>query len=452
MGFECVECGYNSAKWMGRCPQCNEWDTIKEISRFETEEVRDADILQSGAEKLSDIKPKLLDRLKSGIDSIDRLLGGGVVDGEVALLGGPPGIGKSTLFLQLADKFAQGNRKVLYISAEESPSQVRIHADRLGIKGDSITVIGSGNLSEAEKVITGSMPDIIFTDSIQAVADPASGGAPGSLRQVKKCGQKLTALAKNKNITVFISGQITKQGDIAGPKVLEHMVDAVLYMDAIEGDLRIVNAAKNRFGSCGDFALFSLTDKGLAETDSLSPSSIQGGDEIIGQVSGCARVGSRLIPLDLQALVTASYFEYPLRRTSGFSRERLLMLTAIAAKYLGLKLATSDVYLNVSGGNSIKERGSDLGVIAAVYSSHNNIGISSRMMFLGELGLSGEVRPLRDVGERIRFAGRNGFDSVILSGYGTKVSEPNIKLKYIKSVRELGTVLGTVLKLSPERK
>lgn len=437
MAFECVECGYSDSKWLGRCPRCNEWDTFVETGKFEEKPAKCKDILDTKAQNLSDVETSRRDRVKTGFEGFDRLLGGGIVEGEVILFGGPPGVGKSTMFLHLADKLGKAGYKVLFVSGEVNPRQLKIHADRLKVNGKNITVIGSGDLVEVEKIIEEIKPDMLFIDSIQAVVDSEYAGSPGSLKQVKKSGQKLTAIAKNTGLMVFISGQITKQGDIAGPKVLEHIVDAVIYMDYLDGDNRVVSAAKNRFGSCGDFVIYSLTPDGLCEIESLDAESIKEHRYITGQVSSCVRVGTRLMVVELQVLAVNSYFEYPLRRTSGFSRERLLMLTAIVEKHLGLKLGLLDIYLNISGGNKVTERVSDLGVAAAIYSSLRNIPVSSKSMFLGEVGLNGEVRPQQDVSERIKFAVRNNFEKVVLSGYGRKINETGIGLEHIKNISEL---------------
>lgn len=442
MAFECIECGYAASKWMGRCSRCDQWNTIVEVNGHdENKSGGSVRVLRATAEKLTEVKTSGLKRITSGMAGIDRILGGGVVEGEVVLLGGPPGVGKSTLFLQLADRFAGKGKKVLFVSGEESLSQIKLTADRLKIEGKNITVIATGDLVEVDKVVERIMPDIIFVDSIQAMVDTEHPGGPGTLKQVKESGQKLTAMAKNTGAVILISGQITKQGSIAGPKVLEHMVDAVLYIDSGEGNMRIIGSSKNRFGPCGDFVLYSLTEAGLLEADGYGAIQFKEEDEVIGQISSCIRVGARLIHVELQSLVSASYFEYPLRRTSGYSRQRLLMLTAIAEKHLGLNLGSKDIYMNVSGGNRVTERASDLGVIGAVYSSFKNIPVAADTMFLGEVGLSGEVRPLPDISQRIRYAVTNNFKTVVLSGFGKVSANPPVKLRYIKSVKELREIL-----------
>ncbi len=443
MAFVCIECGHSESKWLGRCPRCDEWDTFQEESVTESPGVIAKEVLRGKAEKLSEIDCSLYERIISGWSGFDRLIGNGVVKGEVILFGGPPGVGKSTIFLQLAERYSQNGKKVLFVSGEENPGQLKIHADRLNVRGVNITVLGSGDLAEVYKAMEELNPDMVFVDSIQAVADPDYSGMPGSLMQVKKSGLKLTTIAKNTGATVFISGQITKQGDIAGPKVLEHMVDAVVYMDYLETSSRIISITKNRFGSCGDFILYSLNDDGLEELDDINRSKIMSGNrKVPGQITSCTRVGSRLVVVELQTLVTGSYFEYPLRRTSGFSRERLLMINAIVEKHLGLKLGSLDVYLNVSGGNKVTERVSDLGVAGSIYSSMNNIPVSNKVMFLGEMGLNGEIRPQQDVMERIKFAKRNNFEKVVLSGYGKKIEEKEIKLEYIKNINELKGIIA----------
>jgi len=441
MPFECIECGYVSAKWLGRCPSCREWDTFENTEKYgkKGKALSQKGLIRSEPKKLTEIKSTETGRQKCGISGLDRLLGGGVVRGEVILVGGAPGIGKSTLFLQIASNISAAGKNVLYISGEESPAQIKIHAERLRVEGGNITVVSSGDLMEAETAVNEISPDAIFIDSIQAVADPESSGSPGTLNQVKRCGQILTSWAKSSMAPVFISGQITKQGNIAGPKVLEHMVDAVLYMDGIEAGQRIVSAAKNRFGSCGDFVLFNLTDSGLEEALDIVSKTEE--NTVIGQSGSCLRTGARFVPFELQSLVSNSYFEFPLRRTSGYSRERLLMLTAICVKHLGLKLGNMDVYLNVSGPNRVNERASDLAVVAAVLSSCRNTGISNKTVFFGEVGLNGEVRPLKDLKLRLDFAARNNFKEAVIPAKEKEISVKGLKLQRINHVKELEKVL-----------
>ncbi|MFW6134502.1 MAG: ATPase domain-containing protein [Elusimicrobiota bacterium] len=444
MSFECIECGYSSAKWLGRCPQCMEWDTFEEIAVEKSSKRETTGMIKTSVKKLNDIKTDIKSRLKSGLVGFDRIIGEGVVKGQVVLIGGPPGVGKSTLFLQLTDKFGGQGKKVMYISGEENPGQIKITADRIGVKGDDVVVIGTSDISEIRKVTRQYEPDILFVDSIQAVVDSNQSGSPGSVSQVKKCGHELTAVAKNTGSVIFMSGQITKQGRIAGPKVLEHIVDTVIYMDILEGNIRIMSAVKNRFGSCGDFVMLSLNSKGLKEmTDSINVIG-ERNKKIVGQASSCIRTGSRLIDVNLQSLIVDSYFEYPLRRTSGFSRKRLLMLTAMASRHLGLKLGNSDVYLNVSGGTRVNERTTDLGVIGAVYSSFKNTGISTDWMFLGEVGLSGEVHPVKDIDTRVNYGSKKGFKKIILSGYGQGFSgcDSDIEKVYIRNIRQLKQIIN----------
>ena len=291
--------------------------------------------------------------------------------------------------------------------------------------------------SETAKV----KPEIIFVDSIQAVADPSGGGAPGTVRQVKKSGQAMTALAKNTGAAVFLSGQITKQGDIAGPKLLEHMVDAVVYMEPSEGKERILSAVKNRFGSCGDFLLMSLEERGLEEVETPEKAVGERREEAPGRAFCSMRAGRRLSLAEIQALISPGCFEYPLRRTSGYPRERFLMLAAIAGKYLSLKVGAADIYLNVSGVRSMSERSGDLAAIAALYSAGRGLAMPGNILFEGEVGLNGEVRPLSDIGERYKFALRNGFNRFVISSRNQRVKEEKTTgCIYIKDIRQLREV------------
>jgi DNA repair protein RadA/Sms len=440
MPYECTECGYSNSKWLGRCSQCNEWDSFVEVPDSNDAALQRHSYMDAGVEELSSLQSARLARLTSGYPGLDRLLGGGIVPGEVILLGGPPGVGKSTLFLQLADRLSSAGNSVLFVSGEVNPSQLKLHAERLGVAGQGITVMGSGNIEQINSVIEKESPGIVFVDSIQSVADPAHSSAPGTIKQVKLSGQKLTAAAKNHEIVVVISAQVTKHGDIAGPKLVEHMVDAVMHMDYVQSDARIVSISKNRFGSCGDFIIYSLDQKGLHEVDSAQENILGAEKAHTGQVSGCVKSGERFVAAEIQALTSQSYFEYPLRRTSGFPRERLLMLSAIAAKHLQLKLSSCDLYLNVSGGNKITERENDLGVVASIYSSMESKTVSNRILFVGEVGLNGEVRPHRDTGLRLKFAARCGFTGAVISSYGSPPECEGLKIKCIGSISQLKDV------------
>jgi len=443
VSFECAECGRVSMKWLGKCPSCGEWDTYTESGEFGQEPSSSEGLLDAGAETLSRVKVSSRERIKTGIPGLDRLLGGGVVPGEVILLGGPPGVGKSTLFLQIAGKMASSGKKVLYVSGEESPSQIKIHADRLKINGENITVLGSGNL-ENLRILAGKLsPEAVFVDSVQAVADPSGGGAPGTVKQVKLSGQKITALAKNSSSVFFLSGQITKQGDMAGPKLLEHMVDAVLYIEPGDGNERVVSAVKNRFGSCGDFLLLSLGSRGLTEAENPGADAGMRNRVIPGRAYCCVKSGKRVVTAEIQALLSPSYFEYPLRRTSGFSRERLLMLSAVAEKYLGAKASGMDIYMNVSGVTRLQERSADLAAVTALYSGISGIAVPGNMVFMGELGLGGEVRRLRDAAERYAFASRNGFKSVVIPGSSGKIKRQQAEIIFIDQLSRIKEIIAS---------
>lgn len=446
MSFECAECGYETMKWLGKCPACSEWNTFVELSEEEVDEnAPRADIINLSARTLSEVDIAETARFSTGFSGLDRILGGGAVPGAILLLGGAPGVGKSTLFLQLAGKISGTGKSVLYVSGEESSSQIKIHANRLNIKGDNIKVLSSGSILNIRKEAEAKQPDVIFIDSVQAVADPSGSGAPGTVKQVKMSGQALTVLAKNTGATVFLSGQITKQGDIAGPKLLEHMVDAVLYMEALEGKERVISAEKNRFGSCGDFLLLSMEEKGLLEVETPENTLLERGDSITGRAFTSFRGGRRLTTAEIQVLISEGCFEYPLRRTSGYSRERLLMLAAIAGKYLSLRMGALDIYMNVSGVRKMTERSGDLAAIAALYSASRDIPLPGDILFEGEVGLSGDVRPLQDASERYKFALRNGFSRIILSERNTRIREnSSTKCIYIGKLKELADFLRSL--------
>ncbi|MGM0441040.1 MAG: ATPase domain-containing protein [Elusimicrobiota bacterium] len=439
--FECVECGYQATKWLGQCPRCDAWESIVETKKFTKKEAKKgkSSTLDAGISKLKDISPQTKNRLPTDSAGFDRMLGGGLVEKEVVLLGGPPGVGKSTLFLQLADKIASSEYRVLFVSGEESPEQVKVHSRRLKIKGDNITVAGTGDLEQVEKIVDELKPDVLFIDSIQALKDPGQSSAAGSVKQVKLCGNRLTSLAKNKGVRILMSGQITKQGNIAGPKLLEHMVDAVMYMDSMEGSRRIITGAKNRFGSCGDFVIYSLGKEGLKETGTKIADDLK--ENITGQAKTCVLKGPRVVTCEIQALVTDSYFEYPLRRTSGYFRKRLLMLTAIFQKNIKNKLGGMDIYVNVSGGTTVRERTADLAVLAALYSSLADRPVAGDTIFIGETDLSGRVRPVNDIKPVLEYAKRNNFSRVVLSGKNRKVSDSNLKLVFLDTVDNISDVV-----------
>ncbi len=437
--FECAECGYVSVKWMGRCPSCRQWDCLVEASSYDISEEGGESYISSPAIKLSEVSAESGSRISSGLKGFDRLFGGGFVRGETLLLGGPPGVGKSTLFLQLAGALSKKGKKILYISGEENPAQIKLHSERLSVKGENIRLLANSDLGAAEKEIRKKSPDVIFTDSIQAVALPSETGSPGTIKQVKKSTARLVSIAKNSGALLFISGQITKQGSIAGPKLLEHMVDAVAYIDAIDSELRILNIVKNRFGPCGDFLLYRMGSEGLGEEEDLSAA--RSGPSPAGEVITCIKSGSRYQTARIQALVSESYFEYPLRRTSGFSRQRLLMLSAIASRHMKLKLAASDIYLNVGGGINISARSADLAVLAALYSNIKGIPPPEKSIFIGETGLAGEVCGVSDMERRLNFAERNGFKIAVVPRKEGMQRQGGLKVISLKDVGGIKNII-----------
>lgn len=414
--FFCTECGYRSPKWLGRCPDCQSWDTL-------SEEVAPAGPKASPALKkapqllrLDNLPPDNEDRLLTGLDELDRVLGGGVVPGSVALLAGEPGIGKSTLLLQAAAGLGRQGRNLLYISGEESPAQLRLRADRLGLDLSKLQVAAETSVEAILTLAAEHRWDILAVDSIQAVSVADLPSGPGSLAQIRESAARFINLAKTENLPVWLVGHVTKEGAIAGPKVLEHMVDTVLYFEGERSyNLRILRAFKNRFGSVNEIGVFEMKDQGLAEV--ANPSALflaERPSEAAGSVVAPTIEGTRPILVELQALVSASGLAMPRRQALGIDPARLSLLTAVLEKKVGLRLFDRDVFVNVAGGIKVVEPAVDLGMVAAIASSYNDRPVDREAVFLGEVGLAGEVRGVSRLGIRLKEAAKLGFTKVLL--------------------------------------
>jgi len=410
--FTCQECGYVSPKWSGRCPNCGAWGSFVEETVSKKGKERRGWVRSSQKKPLpiTRIEWEEEERLKTGIGELDRVFGGGLVKDSVSLISGEPGIGKSTLLLQVCSVFSKRD-KVLYITAEESPKQVAMRAERLGVNGDNLYILSENNLEEVEKALRELSPLFAVFDSIQTLYLPYLESAAGSVSQVRECAAFITNLSKDKGITSFIVGHVTKEGSIAGPKVLEHIVDAVYQLEGDRGyNFRILKSLKNRFGNTGELAVFEMTEKGLKEVP--NPSAFFLSERPLGKPGSVVFAGiegSRPVLLEVQALVTRAVFTTPQRRAKGISQNRLSIIVALLEKELGIPLRNFDVFVNVVGGVKIDEPAVDLPVAAAIASSYYGRPVAEDLVLFGELGLTGEVRSVKLEELREKEAQKNGL-------------------------------------------
>lgn len=406
--YLCENCGNEFSTWSGRCPVCSEWNTLKEVEFQEISSFDHGKISGVDIQKLKEIDLGSNFRTKSGIGEFDRVLGGGVVPGSVILLGGEPGIGKSTLLLQIADSF----RTPLYLSGEESPSQIKMRADRLKIKSD-ISVMSGGLLDTLELELKKHSPDLLIVDSIQTVFLSRIPSMPGSLVQVRECGIFLQKLAKKSNVPIVIVGHVTKEGSLAGPRMLEHLVDVVLYLEGERfHDARVLRGVKNRFGSTNEVGIFAIAENGLIEIKNPSELFLKEREESPGSVVTAALEGTRPFLVEVQALVVPTHFGYPKRTTAGFDLNRLNLLSAVISKRTPQNLSNCDIYVNVAGGLKLREPAADLAICAAIFSSRSNKALPKNLCVFGEVGLSGEVRDVIKRKERENEAKNLGFTAL----------------------------------------
>ena len=419
--FVCSACGYETPKWMGKCPDCGSWNTLEE--QESAPPVREAERKlkrtpgsDAPAVRMDEIPDEAMERRSSGIGELDRVLGGGVVDGSLVLVGGDPGIGKSTLLTQLCAHMTAEGATALYVSGEESARQIKMRARRLGASGSGFFVLPENDMNTVEKRMMELSPTVMVVDSIQTMYLPEMASAPGSVAQVRECASMLMRLAKVSGCSVFLVGHVTKEGAIAGPRILEHMVDAVLYF---EGDrqhqYRLLRAVKNRFGSVNELGMFEMTEQGMREVDNPSEALLsERAHDASGSVVLCAMEGSRPLLTDVQALVSTTVFGNPRRMASGVDQGRLALLLAVLEKRVGLRMYDQDVYINIAGGMSLTEPAADLALCAAIASSHRNRAIGGSWSVMGEVGLAGEVRAISQAERRIAECARLGFDHLIL--------------------------------------
>ena len=444
--FVCNECGYESAKWMGKCPACNSWNTFfEEKISTKVESGKREKKIQEAPKPLNSFVGQDAQRTSTGYAELDRVLGGGLVKGSLVLVGGEPGIGKSTLILQLCDK-VKGEGKVLYVSGEESAEQIKLRADRLNIKNDDILFLGETDIDIIDQNIEELNPKLVIIDSMQTMYSEEISSAPGSVSQVREITSRIMKICKSRKITTIIIGHVTKDGNIAGPRVLEHMVDTVLY---IEGEryfsYRMIRGVKNRFGSTNEVGMFEMQEKGMVEI--TNPSSIlisEREDNPSGSVVVAPVEGTRPLLVELQALVTQSVFGLPRRTANGIDYNRLTLLVAVMEKKAGFMLGNQDVYLNVVGGIKVNEPALDLGIILATASSFKNVSIPKGVIALGEVGLTGEVRTINMMEKRLKEAERLGFKKCIIPENNKKLLKESYKLDIIgvKNINEAMKAIG----------
>ena len=419
--FTCQKCGYESPKWLGKCPDCNEWNTfveeVKDEKAIAKNQIAKSIKIDNMPKSIKDIKSGERERLDTGLNELNRVLGGGLVKGSLTLISGDPGIGKSTLLLQTANNISNKYGKVLYVSGEESEEQIKIRGDRLGVKCNELYIVSETNLDKIEVYIDEIEPKFVIIDSIQTIYKETVTSAPGSVSQVKECSNQLMRIGKKKNVPLFIVAHVTKQGELAGPRVLEHMVDTVLHFSGERTEeFRILRTMKNRFGTTSEIGVFEMRQEGLTEV--YDPSSIfledtnfnQEGSVVIGVMEG-----SRPILVEIQALVTETKAVMPRRTAVGIDNQRLSLILAVLEKKLKVPFYNCDVYVNVVGGLNIDGTTADLGLSIALISSLKNQGINlPKVLVVGEVGLTGEIRPITSAERLVNEAEKMGFENIII--------------------------------------
>lgn len=446
--FFCQECGYESTKWMGQCPSCHAWNSFVEepVIKSDASGKKVGKLEAAVPTKLSEVSLKEEPRISTGIKELDRVLGGGIVKGSLVLVGGDPGIGKSTLLLQVSKILAEKGVSVLYISGEESLAQIRMRATRLGNFHKDIDMLCETNLDTIEATVRRYLPEVVVIDSIQTMYREEISSAPGSVSQVRESTGVLMQLAKSLNIAIFIVGHVTKEGVVAGPRVLEHMVDTVLYF---EGDryasYRVLRAVKNRFGSTNEIGVFEMRGDGLREVENPSAYMLNGRPAgASGSVVSCAMEGTRPVLVEVQALVSHTHFNMPRRTASGVDYNRVNLLMAVLEKRLGIKMEDCDAYVNIAGGMRFMEPAMDLAIVCALMSSYQNRAISGKTVIFGEVGLTGEVRAVSMAPQRVAEAKKLGFSCCLLPKENLREvsSSEDFAVIGISSVQDVRNYMG----------
>ena len=415
--FVCHNCGAFSPKWLGKCPDCGEWNTY--VEELDVKEEKQKTLNIGGdvkPQKLKEIVYETESRYSTKMSELDIVLGGGVVKGSLILVGGDPGIGKSTLLLQVANNLSTQSKRVLYVSGEESVKQTKLRAQRLGVESDDLYVVAENNIERIKFHVEQLKPDVLIVDSIQTVYNAEVTSAPGSVSQVREATNQFMNISKKFGVSTFLVGHVTKQGAIAGPKVLEHMVDTVLYFEGESHNLfRILRAVKNRFGSTNEIGVFEMTNRGLVEVDNPSKIFLSNAESHQpGSIVVPALEGTRTVLVEMQCLVSQTNYNLPRRMAIGIDYNKLVLLTAVLEKKVGMSLYEQDIYLNVVGGVSIEEPSADLAIVMAVASSHRDIVVPKDMIIFGEVGLTGEIRAVNQVQQRLNEAAKMGFKKAII--------------------------------------
>ena len=437
--FFCGECGYESTKWLGKCPACGSWNTMLEQKKISSIPSIN-NLTYAHAIPLADVTTTASGRVSSGIGELDRVLGGGIVPGSVTLLGGDPGIGKSTLLMQTAAELTKQGT-VLYVTGEESASQLKLRAERLGVGGDML-ILAENDLSAIESEVDRVKPAYVMIDSIQTMYSADCSGTNGSISQIREATSLITRMAKRTGAATFIVGHVTKDGAIAGPRILEHMVDTVLYFEGDRQDsFRLLRSVKNRFGSTDEIGVFEMRSTGMAEISDPSTLFITGTD-LPGCAVTCAMEGTRPMMVEVQALLSTSPFSNPRRMAAGLDNNRLVLLLAVLEKKAGLRFYDKDVYTNVVGGIRLEERAGDLAVAMCIAGAGADIALPPRTAILGELSLTGEVRPVNRLDKRIQECTRLGFSHIVVPNSDTLPKVDGLNYTRVKNIREALCILG----------
>ncbi len=437
--FECQACGFQSAKWMGKCPNCEEWDQFMELSQEQQavlKEISDNSKTKQEAKPITEIEEESFERFSTKDSELDLVLGGGVVPSSLTLIGGSPGVGKSTLLLKIGSNLANSGKKVLYVSGEESLGQIKLRANRLEANIENLYLLSEIVLQDIISELDKNSYDILIVDSIQTIYSSTITSAPGSVSQVREITFELMRYSKDKDIATFIIGHITKEGSIAGPRVLEHMVDVVLYFEGDSNrELRLLRGIKNRFGSTSEVGIFEMTKSGLASAKDISKKFFNRGADQAGSAITVVMEGSRPIILEVQSLVSESSYGNPKRSSTGYELNRLNMLLALLERKLGLALNGYDVFINISGGIKITETAADLAIIAAIVSSFKDRAISKETIFIGEVSLIGDIREVFNLDQRLKEASTQGFNRAIVSK--KPLINTDLKCYEVKEVEKL---------------
>jgi DNA repair protein RadA/Sms len=430
--YVCQQCGRESLKWLGRCPECQAWNTLVETTVASTSEHSKVTVRGAPARKLSRIELKNTDRTPLPLTELNRVLGGGLVAGSISLIGGEPGIGKSTLLLQVAEMVSSVRGNAVYVSAEETEHQIKLRAQRLGIGGENLYLMAETDLEVILNELDNLNPGFVVIDSIQTVGLQDVNGAPGSITQVRECTMRLMQWAKAKDVPLFIVGHMTKSGDIAGPRALEHIVDVVLYFEGAPfSSYRLLRCVKNRFGSTNEVGVFEMIEKGLVQVENPSQAFIVEHEENIGSAIVPIMEGNRPLLVEIQSLATTSYFGMPRRVANGVDYNRLLLVIAVLTKRAGLRLGNQDILVNVAGGMKIEEPGADLAIALSIASSFYDSAVKPGIVIVGEIGLSGELRSVAQLERRVSEAARLGFKGCLVPRSGVKLLPPTKSLEIV---------------------